>query len=301
LIFLPFQIFAWLMLDYHSVSRYGVTFAPMYAILAAAAAVGAVAWIPGFGRWGGAATVVLFTAGLARWAMPALSEVRRNPAPPVRAMEWINENTLPSAPVYVHGSLMPFATYLIGARRTVLVDQPRDLGNVVQTHDAIVVTETPVPLMRAKKFVRGRGQIFDIARRRYFETTIAPANAWAQFAGGWHPEEWHGADVWLWMGERSRTLLPPSSGPTVLKLKLEPALEKGPPVVEIRLNGAIVDTISVDAPLERTWTVQPADDRWNELELKSDRFINPLSAGISADARDLSVRLLGYDWRPAAR
>jgi hypothetical protein len=84
-------------------------------------------------------------------------------------------------------------------------------------------------------------------------------------------------------------------------LKLEPALEKGPPVVEIRLNGAIVDTISVDAPLERTWTVQPADDRWNELELKSDRFINPLSAGISADARDLSVRLLGYDWRPAAR
>ena len=301
LIFLPFQIFAWLMLDYHSVSRYGVTYAPMYAILAAAAAVGAFAWVPGFGRWGGAATVVLFTAGLARWSIPALSEVRRNPAPPVQAMEWIRETTPESAVVYVHGSMMPFATYFIGDRKTFLVEHPRDLGNVVQAGDAIVVTETPLPLMSAKKFVRGRGVIFDIARRRYFETTIAPAAAWAQFADGWHPEEWHGGDVWLWMGERSRTLLPPASGPTVLKLSLEPALEKGPPVVEIRLNGAIVDTISVDAPLERTWTVQPLHDRWNELELKSDRYINPRNAGISADSRDLSVRLLGYDWRPSAR
>jgi hypothetical protein len=301
LLFFPFQIFAWLMLDFHSVSRYGVTYAPMYAILAAAAAVGAFAWVPGAGRWMGALIVVVFAAGLARWSVPALSEVRRNASPPVQAMEWINEQIPASATVYVHGSLMPYATYFIGGRTTVLVDEPQDLGSGVLPPDAIVATETPTPLLSATKFVRVRGRLFDIARQRYFETTVAPARAWAEFADGWHPEEWHGADVWLWMGERSVTLLPPASGPMTLRLKLEPALEKGPPIVEVRLNGVLVDTLTVGEPLERSWMVQPASDRWNELVLTSDRFINPLREGISGDSRDLSIRLLGYDWGPAAQ
>ena len=38
---------------------------------------------------------------------------------------------------------------------------------------------------------------------------------------------------------------------------------------------------------------------WNEVVLVSDRFVNPLKEGIAPDGRDLSVRLLGYDWMPA--
>lgn len=300
LIFLPFQIFAWLMLDFHSVSRYGVTYAPMYAILAAAALAGTFAWIPGVGRWAGPLAVLLLTGAMVRWSMPALAEVRRNPSPPVRALEWIDKEIQRSAPVFVHGSLMPFATFFIGDRPTILVDQPQDLGPNVQPADAILVTETPTPLMSATRFVRERGRVFDIVRQRYFETTILPANAWAKFGDGWHPEEWHGADVWLWMGARSVTLLPPSNGATKLTLRLEPALEKGPPILDIRLNGTLVETIAVRAPMERTWTVDAAGDRWNELVLTSDRFVNPLGEGIGSDSRDLSVRLLGYDWKPAA-
>lgn len=300
LIFLPFQIFAWLMLDFHSVSRYGVTYAPMYAILAAAALAGASAWIPGVGRWGGPLLVLVLAAALARWSIPALSEVRRNPSPPVRALEWIDKEIPRSAPVFVHGSLMPFATFIIGDRPTILVDQPQDLGPAVQPADAILVTETPTPLMSATRFVRDRGRAFDIVRQRYFETTVLPARTWAKFGDGWHPEEWHGADVWLWMGARSVTLLPPSNGRMRLTLKLEPALEKGPPVIEVRLNGAPIETIAVGAPMERSWTVEASADRWNELVLTSDRFINPLREGIGGDSRDLSVRLLGYDWKPAA-
>lgn len=300
LIFLPFQLFAWLMLDFHSVSRYGVTYAPMYAILAAAALVGAFAWIPRAGEWAGALLVLFLTAALARWSVPALTEVRRHASPPVRALEWIDTKIPPSATVFVHGSLMPFITYLIGGRPTVLVDQPQDLGPAVQPADAILVTETPTPLLSATRFVRGRGRIFDIVRQRYFETTIIPASAWAKFGDGWHPEEWHGADVWLWMGGRSVTLLPPLNGPARLTLKLEPALEKGPPIMDVRLNGTLIETLSVGAPMERTWTVEAAGDRWNELVLTSDRFINPLSEGIGRDSRDLSVRLLGYDWKPAS-
>lgn len=301
LIFFPFQIFAWLMLDFHSVSRYGVTYAPMYAILAAAAFVGAFASIPGVvGRWAGPLLVLVLTGALVRWSTPALAEVRRNPSPPVRMMEWIDRELPPSTTVFVEGSLMPFATYFIGDRPTVLVDQPQDLGPTVLPADAILVTEIATPIMSATRFVRDRGRVFSIVRRRYFETTILRANAWAKFADGWYPEEWHGADVWLWMGRRSVTRLPPASGPTTLTLKVEPALEKGPPVIEVRLNGALIDTITVSATMERTWTVDAAADRWNELVLTSDRFVNPEREGIGDDARDLSVRLLGYDWKPAA-
>ena len=300
LIFLPFQIFAWLMLDFHSVSRYGVTYAPMYAILAAAAFIGAFAWMPGAGRWAGSLLVLVLTAALIRWTIPALTEVRRNPSPPVRMMEWVAREVPPSSTVFVEGSLMPFATYLIGDRHTVLVDRPQDLGPAVQPSDAILVTETATPIMNATRFVRERGRVFDVVRRRYFETAILPANAWAKFSDGWYPEEWQGADVWLWMGGRSVTLLPPLNGPATLTLKLEPALEKGPPVIVVRMNGALVETIAVSATMERTWTVDAAADRWNELVLTSDRFINPAREGIGSDGRDLSVRLLGYDWKPVA-
>lgn len=300
LIFLPFQIFAWLMLDFHSVSRYGVTYAPMYAILAAAALVGAFAWMPGVGRLAGSLLVVVLTAALVRWTLPALAEVRRNPSPPVRMMDWIDTQVPPSATVFVEGSLMPFATYFIGNRHTVLVDRPQDLGPTEQPADAILVTETATPIMNATRFLRERGRAFDIVRRRYFETAILPANAWAEFGDGWYPVEWQGADVWLWMGGRSLTLLPPLSGPARLTLKLEPALEKGPPIVELRMNGELIETISVGAAIERTWTVNAAPDRWNELVLTSDRFINPAREGIANDGRDLSIRLLGYDWKPAA-
>lgn len=300
LIFLPFQIFAWLMLDFHSVSRYGITYAPMYAILAAAAFVGALAWIPGVGRWAGSLLLLILTAALIRWSIPAFSEVRRNPSPPVRMMEWTDKEIPPSATVFVEGSLMPFATYFIGDRPTILVDRPQDLGPAVQPADAILVTETATPIMNATRFVRPRGRVFDIVRRRYFETAILPAHSWAEFADGWYPVEWQGVDVWLWMGERSLTLLPPLNGPARLTLKLEPALEKGPPIVELRMNGELIETISVSAATERTWTVNAVPDRWNELALTSDRFINPAREGIGNDGRDLSIRLLGYDWRPAA-
>ena len=33
--FVPFALFAWLMLDPHSISRYGTAYVPLYALLAA--------------------------------------------------------------------------------------------------------------------------------------------------------------------------------------------------------------------------------------------------------------------------
>ena len=301
LIFLPFQIFAWLTLDFHSATRYGITYAPMYAVLAAAAVVGLLSWIPGVGGGAGATVVLVFCASLARWAIPAVTEVRRNPSPPARAMTWINEQVPASASVYVHGSLMPYATHYIGGRNTTVVMNPEDLGNTPPPNDAVMVSELALPVIGAKRFVRGRGRIFDIVRQRYFEVTVIAARAWASFGDGWHFEEWHGESVWRWMGVRSATSLTPAGGPMTLTLRLEPVLKKGPPALEICFNGETLDRFSITAPMERSWTVTPRSDGWNELVVTSDRVVNPARDGYGDDTRDLSVRLTGYDWTPAAK
>lgn len=301
LMFVPFQIFAWLMLDYHSVTRYGVMFAPMYAVLAAAAVIGVLAWIPGLGRAAGAVVIVLFAASWARWTFPALTEVRRHASPPVRAVMWLNENVPSSSMVYVHASFTSFARYFMGGRPHEKVESPADLGSVPAADDALLVSETSLPLLSAQRFVRGRGVLFEIARRRYFEVTVIRAGAWGEFGDGWHAMEWHGEAVWLWMGGRSEMSLPPAAGSMKLSLRLEPALEHGPPIIEAQLNGQLVERFALTETMEKSWVVPARSDGWNELVLTSDRFVNPLQEGISADGRDLSLRLLGYDWVPAKR
>lgn len=296
--FLPFQLFAWLMLDFHSVGRYGVSFAPMYALLAASAVIG----LPGLSGTTGrvAATMVVlgFAAAFARSTLPALAEVRKNASPPVVAMEWIARR-MPREPLsYVHGSVIPYARYFLRSRKTAIVEVPTDMGPSPPARGTIVVTETPSPALRARRIVRGRGRLFDIVRQRYFETTIIPAESWAQFGDGWHGTEWHGATVWIWMGPRSVTHLPPLSGKAMLALSIEPVLEKGPPVVELRLNGNVIDRFAVAQRMRRSWTVNARAGAWNELVITSDRAVNPARDGLGDDPRDLSLRLLGYDWAP---
>ena len=297
--FFPFQIFAWLMLDYHSVTRYGVSFAPMYAILAAAGVVSVMRLLPRFGGVLGAVVVIVFAAALARWTVPALTEVRRNSSPPVVAMEWINRVVPRRAITYVHGSVIPFADYLLGKRAMQIVEVPRDLGDVPVATDSVVVTELPSCALSASRFVRGRGRLFDMARERYFEMTVIPAHAWAEFGDGWHSVEWHSEVVWHWMGARSVTYLPPLEGPASLTLRFEPAPEKGPPVITVQLNGKTIETFAARGKMEKTWVVDARANAWNELVITSDRVVNPARDGIGADTRDLSIQLLGYDWMPA--
>lgn len=299
LTFLPFQIFAWLMLDYHSVTRYGIAFVPPYGLLAAAGVIGFFAWIPGLGRLAGSVLVVLFTLLYARWPVPALTEVRQNLSPPVRAVQWVNEGVPASTIVYVDDNMVPFASYFMGGRQLAKVEVPADLGPVPPPADSVVLTELPSALARARRFVRPRGVLFDIVRHRYFDTTVIPAEAWAAFGEGWYDTEWYGSHVWIWMRERSSMLLPPARGPVTLAVRLEPVPGHAP-VIEARVNGALIERFEVAKTTDRRWTVRSRADGWNELTLTSDRVTNPSKDGTGGDARDLSVRLLSYDWIPAS-
>ena len=296
--FLPFQIFAWLMLDYHSVTRYGVSFVPLYAILAAAAAVGIVSLVPGLRGGAGAVLVLLLSAALARWSWPALAEVRHNPSPPHAAMQWVNDHVPRSATVYVHGSVVPFARYFIRNHEQNELTSDGRFVTPPPPGPSVVVAEPASPANSAQRFVRPRARLFDLVRRRYFEVTVLPAKAWAEFGEGWHGLEWEGATVWTWMGERSEMRLPPLSGRARLRLGLEPALEKGAPIVEVMVNGQTLDRFAAEGPVDRSWMVDASPEGMNEVVITADRSVNPARDGYGEDGRDLSLRLVSYDWTP---
>jgi hypothetical protein len=283
------------------VHRYAVSFAPVYSILAAAGVVALTSLLPRGGAFVGTAMVVLLTAALARWTVPALTEVRRNPSPPVVAMEWIARAVPRSAPLLVHGSVIPYARYFLPDREGTIVETPEDMGLKPLPGQAIVVTELPVPALSASRFVRGRGHLFDMVRERYFEMTVVPAHAWAAFGEGWHDLEWHSEVVWIWMGRRSVTSLPPIDGQASLTLRLEPVPEKGPPVVEVHLNGRLLERFEAAGEVEKSWIVEARSDQWNELVITADRSVTPAREGLGSDTRELSLQLKGYDWTPAVQ
>ena len=216
-------------------------------------------------------------------------------------MEWIERAAPRNSMTLIHGSVIPYARYFLGDREMNIVEVPRDMGDAPPPVDSFLVTELPSPAISAFRFVRGRGTLFDMVRERYFEMTIVPAHAWAEFGEGWHDVEWHSEVVWLWMGRRSITHLPPMKGRATLVLRLEPVPEKGPPLVEVSLNGNVIERFNATGKVERSWTVDARADAWNELVITSDRSVNPAAEGLGDDTRDLSLQLLGYDWAPAGQ
>ncbi|HEV3486563.1 MAG TPA: hypothetical protein VG106_14225, partial [Vicinamibacterales bacterium] len=271
----PFALFAWLMLDYHSVHRYSTAYVLLWALLAAHGAsaladVGA-GFSPSIGRLKSAATSVLLALIIGRaayWTLPALREVRGSDSPTFAAMQWIRANVPPRQPVWVHMSLEPFSEYFLYDRDVRLVKSLTELPRVGVGARDFFATEGLLP---AATFVsrRERRRLWEIARHRYFETSVVPvSNVWG-FGDGWYSEESDGGIVWQWMGAKSEALLPVMNARARLMLTLT-AAPNITPTVEVRLNGATVDRFTTGGtPVQREWIVTPRHDGPNRLELTS--------------------------------
>ncbi len=292
--FLPFNLFGWFMLDVNSITRYAVSYLAMYAILAA----DALAFVPLLQI----AAIVAVMARLVWWCVPALYEVRRTVSPPVAAMNWIRGNIPRTAKIYVHGSMGPWSSYLLGDYDTTFIENPSEMPLRPAGPSEWFVTEGPTGVADAHNFVRERGPLFDIARRRYFEVSVAPAAGLLRFGDGWYGEESAGRSAWRWMGSRSRTLLPPIAGNGRLTLGFDLPSELVPrrPTVTIVVNGQIVDQIACTTPsVSKSWIVPARANGWSELVITLDKVINPAKEGISPDPRDLGLNLTSYGWTPA--
>ncbi len=289
--FLPFNLFGWFMLDVNSITRYAVSYAAMYTILAA----DALAFIPLLQI----AAVVALMARLIWWTVPALRDVRSTPSPTVTAMSWIRTNVPQGTKLFVHDSFLPWSKYRFAGYDVTIFDDPAELPLHPMGPGEWYVTEGSSAAAGAHNFVRERGPLFDIARRRYFEVSVAPATELLRFGDGWYGEESVGTSAWRWMSGRSTTLLPPLAGNGRLTLGFDLPSEVVPrhPTVTIAVNGQIVDRMVCTTPsMSKSWIVPARNSGWNELVITLDKVINPAKEGISPDPRDLGLNLTSYGW-----
>ena len=263
-IFGPFCLFAWLYLDFHSVSRFSIAYMPLYALLAADGLEVA--------RKARALVLAGLLALMIVWTWPALRIVHRTASPPVAASEWIHAKLPPSTSiVYVDERLGPHADLLLHGYTRLPAD-PFPIATMHERARAVLWSEGPGAIV----FRRDEARLGMIARNRYFETSVTPLPR-VVFADGWYGEEGPVLTPWRWMAPRSRAILPAASG---LSLRL------GVPeraIVTVYADGRLLERI--DAPagtLERTWETGPV----RELVLETSRVVRAPN-----DTRELGLRL----------
>ncbi len=293
----PFAFFAWLMLDPNSVHRYSTSYVLLWALLAAYATELLSLLLR---RWGPIAHVVvmlLIAARFAHWTAPALQETRQSEAPTHAAMEWLRARVPPGGVVWVHGSLVPFADYYLRGRDVRVARDLDTLPRVAIAPGHFFVAEGVLSGAEVT-FRRGRERLYDMARRRYFETSIIPlANLWT-FGEGWYQRESDGNTEWVWMGKRARVLLPGVSGRMSLQMTLNTAGDTTSDV-EVWLNGEKLGAFRCGSePRRVTWPVTPRSGTANELVITSSNVINLKARGIADDDRDLGLQLTSYSWQP---
>lgn len=306
LMFGPFSILGWLMLDRFSVGRFSVAWMPMIAFLAAEGA-SVVADLVATRLRGRRARSVAYSAivglpvlTMILWALPGLILVHTTDSPPVQAIEWIKRTLPRSTPLYVHGSMGPHATLLLRKYPKEYFDGSPPLL-ALDRRQGWVLTEGESAARGAQVFSYPRRRLRDIVRRRYFDVSVMPFCSPVNFGEGWLGEEGEAGKKFRWMGARRATALLPAAidDQALLALRFHVPLDamSSPPMVTITLDGAPVDRfVATRASVERSYVVAAPGDRWHELALQTDRVINLKKQGLGDDSRDLGLRLDAIAW-----
>jgi hypothetical protein len=303
LMFVPMMIFSWLMLDIAAVTRYTVSYVAGHALFAAHGAW----WLGRAARKYATAVQAIFIGGLAvaygTWAFPAIREVRLHDAPTAAVMKAVPHFVPADAPLYVHEGLRPFSSYFLegrGARQMNLKYFDSGAGMPRDRNGAWVVVDSFIEAGDGSVFNRDDGRTWQIARRRYYVTSVVPLTDATEFGEGWYDGEPSGLRTLRWMGTRAEISLPPSTKSTLLMLDLAvptPLIAKRP-VVRLSLNGRpVAEFVCTRQYEQHEWLVDAKTDGPNELVLTTTEVINPLRAGVGADSRDLGLQLRSYVWR----
>ncbi|MEA2489863.1 MAG: hypothetical protein QOH21_1655 [Acidobacteriota bacterium] len=296
LTFAPFALFAWLMLDRFSVSRFSIGYQPMFALFAA----DGIARVARNVRGQVVVSGVLVAAFIA-YTLPALTPVRNEISPTVSAIETTVRNVDPQrGQLFVAYSMVPFLQYFAPEVPFVRVMDDGALP-LTPSSDAWLLAEITEAEPAGFFFHRERGHLWNIARRHYFEVFLQRLDQHAQFGPGWYGPERAGMDEWRWMGPRSTTVLPAAHGPTQLRLLLNVPAESLPyhPRVTIRLNGTVLETVdAVQTEIQRDYRVTPAPAT-NTLEIAIDDTLPRPPAPPSTDTRDLRMSLRFLSWGKA--
>jgi hypothetical protein len=298
--FVPFAIFAWLMLDPTALSRYAIGYMPLHALLAADALAIAFSRLRGGKEIVPAAASVILAASLAWWTWPATKRVRANDAPHIAAMRWVRHNAWPGAgTVFVHNGFGPFAEYLLPAYEKRYFEAYDDIPSGGYVEPAFILTGGLSKAADAHVFARPHDRLWRIVRQRYFEASVIPAWSMVRFGRGWHDAE----GDWRWMTASSETTLPPAGARSQLTMQFYVPLDAlpAPPAIEVTLNGTLVERFVPTAlEMKKSWTVAGrADGGANELRITTSGAIVPARTHPGGDTRELGLKLWAITWQPS--
>ena len=293
-IFLPFQIFAWFMLDIDNTARYATGYLPMYAILIALA-------LHLLRRWHVDSVLVAACVGyLILWMKPALAEVRKTESPSAAAMHALRRLP-PSETIYAHAGMGPYVSDFLPDRPVVFINDEKDLPADPALADAPYVREGTTLSHDAQIFSRSRrSHLATFARHRYFEVSIMRVGDPRVFGSGWYGEEGDGTTAWRWMPSRAAMTLPPV-GPharLTLGFAIPSDLVPAAPTLTVALNGRVIDRARITKEENtKSWDVEARPNAPNDLVLTIEPVFNPSKVHKGDDPRDLGLQLFSYGWR----
>lgn len=289
--FLPFAIFAWLMLDRYSISRFSIGYQPMFAVFLA----DGLARVAKKREWMLSATLV---AAFILYTFPALTPVRNEVAPSLLAARAAAERVNPEREqLFVGHTMVVFVDLVAPGLPYTHVEDDRVMP-IAARDRAWLLAEVTTTEEEGLMFRRRRGSLWNIARRHYFEVKLAPLTARPRFISGWYAPESTERSQWRWMSRESVTILPPLYEKSTLRLQASVPAELIPkrPTLTVKLNGRVIGRVPVSGDsLEGDFDVAPAPRGLpNVLELSIDHTVLPRH-----DSRELGLRLRSLGWGPA--
>jgi hypothetical protein len=301
--FVPFAIFAWLMLDPTAASRYAIGYMPLHALLAVDAVAIAFSRLPRGREMVPAAAAVILAASLASWTWPAAKRIRKNDAPHIAAIRWVMHNAWPGAgTVFVHNGFGPFAEYFLASYDKRYFERYDEIPSGGYVEPAFVLTGELSKAADAHVFAREHGRLWHIVRPRYFEASVIPAWDMVRFGRGWHDAEGDGVDNWRWMAATSETLLPQAGARGELTLQFYVPLDSlpAPPEIEVAVNGALLERFTANAlEMKKSWTVAGREGGANQLRISTSAAVVPSRAHPGGDSRELGLKLMAITWHPS--
>lgn len=287
--FVPFAIFAWLMLDRFSINRFSIGYQPMFALFAA----DGIRRVAKKHEWMAATALVI---AFFVYTAPALEPVRQDVSPPIVAAQTAAQVVDPKQEqLFVDSGMRVFMDLVAPDVPYSRVVDDRALP-VDARERSWMLAEITTTKEEGFSFKRERGSLWNITRRHYFEIKLAPLERRAQFLSGWHPPESSKTDQWRWMAGSSTTILPPAEGETLLHLYVGVPDELLGAKIIVKLNGkGIGEFAGTSDAIERDFHVTPAPaGQPNMLELSIDRTV-PAADGVP----ERGLRLRALAWGPA--
>ncbi|HYO78761.1 MAG TPA: hypothetical protein VE010_20035 [Thermoanaerobaculia bacterium] len=288
LTFVPIALFAWAMLDRYSISRFSIAYQPMFALLLA----------DGIARAAGKRAPLLAGALIAAFAIftiPALNVVRGGVAPSLQAAAAVTRHVdVRHEQLFVGHTMSKFIDVVAPQLPYIRIVDDRAMP-LSATRPAWLLAEITETAPSGLLFRRERGNLWNIARHHYFEIKLQRVEAGAQFVDGWYEGETYQLWEWRWMQRRSRTILPPAGGRTMLRMTLTPPPEliAQNAMIAVTLNGQLLETFRAGGEIRRDYRVKPASaGRPNVLELAIDK-------SAMHEGREVGLKLQDLGWGPA--